>query len=142
MGTEITRKQAATLVPLKKSSDATKVAVLLTELSYARMATIDANILDYLSQQLSIYHFPDVQAAIKGLCHTKRKSGETAFPDLPTLEEAVSDAARSRRASEGTPSRVALELEERERHRKEHPEEYVSVRDIIAAFLQTKGMSV
>ena len=109
-----------------------RIVILLTRLSYARQVTADANVLAYFAGELERFNYLDVESAIELLCKTRRQDGETAFPDLATMIEAVEAAARSRRIAEAKQARKLSEEEER-RHREAHPEEYVSVKEIFDA---------
>jgi hypothetical protein len=83
------------------------------------------------SVQLSSCQQEDILAAIRQLMLTRRQPGETAFPDLATVDQAVKEAGVKRRCAEvDERRRIALEAEDR--HRKEHPEEYSTMADVVA----------
>lgn len=75
-----------------------------------------------------MFETQDLYSAIYRLCHTKRAEGETAFPDLATIEHVVKDERRKRLE---VVSRVR-DGEER-KHHSEHPEEYISLQEIYDA---------
>ena len=102
----------------------------LTGLAMARQATVDAATLKFFASALANYEPIDLTIGIDKLCHTRRAEGETAFPDLPTIEDAVAEARGKRQAAE----RKALEAEQealRWKHMREHPEEYVTAAEFI-----------
>lgn len=85
---------------------------------------------DYLvfADDLMGFDLRDVEAGLDRIGMRPRNEGETAFPDVATLQMAV-------RAARGV--RIACEAKERERqhdliaeqHRKDHPELYCSTAD-------------
>jgi hypothetical protein len=61
------------------------IAAVLAELSLARQAKINADVIATYVRALLLYSIADVRSAAQELAHTKRAVGETTFPDLPTL---------------------------------------------------------
>jgi len=131
---------AAIKMRSKKSSDASEIAMLLTKLSYARQAPIDPNSLDYFSAELARFHIDDVTAAIDKLCRTRRREGETAFPDLPTLLDGIREARISRLTLEGDWPPGERQFREYLDDIKAHPDHYVSIADIVADLAKRKTM--
>src|SRR5579872_3167955 len=67
----------------------------LAMLAVFRQAELDQETLELFAAKLSQYERRDICSALDRLAHTRRAEGETAFPDLPTLEDAIrSDATR------------------------------------------------
>lgn len=90
---------------------------------------------------LSQYNPKDICSALDRLAHTRREEGETAFPDLATLEEAIrADAAKRRGEEKREAERVAAAAEDRDRA--EHPENYFSVADAISEVMRRKGVEL
>jgi hypothetical protein len=113
-----------------------KIATSLSYLATARQGQIDAVTLDVYCTELKAFPIDEVMAAVKDLARTPREPGETAMPDLGTVLAAVKYAGRFRIVQE-----AEREREREERHRTEHPEAYVSVRDIFAEVMARKGIT-
>jgi len=105
----------------------------LATLAMARQANVDSATLEFFAVSLSIYPPSDLHNAIDRLCHTKRQAGETAFPDLATFEEAV-ERETSRRMQDAEQAEMDAET----RRRFEHPEEYVSLKEIMGLVLSKR----
>lgn len=104
----------------------------LAILALARQASVDPATFKLFATSLSSFLPIDLHRAIDKLCHTKRAEGETAFPDLPTIEEAVFQERNTRlKAERDVADRQFLDAQEK--HRAEHPEEYVTMAEIFAA---------
>lgn len=116
--------------PLQTISPKSTVAKLLLILSEARQANLSDTALKIYASQLSKHPIEDVQAAVTSLSLSKRQEGETAFPDLATLDEACILAGRPRRQAEYAREQARI-AEDESRHRAEHPEEYVDIREIV-----------
>lgn len=114
--------------PLKIASTR-KLMVMLAE---GRQAAVSQQAFEIYSTALQGYELEDITAAVDKLMRTKRQEGETAFPDLATLEEAILEVGRPRRQAEYQRQKLESALAEA-KHRQEHPEEYVSINEIIAA---------
>lgn len=108
----------------------------LATLAMARQATVDGPTLEFFAVKLSVYLQSDLHKAIDKLSHTKRQPGETAWPDLATFEEAV-ERESSRRYQEMEQAEMDVE----NRRRSEHPEQYISVKNIID-FVMSKRKQV
>lgn len=117
------------------------IAVELVKLAEARQAAVNRAGLEIYSAHLSRYPMEDIRAACATLSLTKRNEGETAFPDLPTIDEAVKVAFRNRRIAEDRVMRQERE-ETEERNRRENPEDFVSVSAMVGDFFKSKGMEV
>lgn len=72
---------------------------------------------------------------------TKREEGQTAFPDLPTLDECVCHE-KNIRLKAAREERERAEAEAEERDRQEHPENYFDVRQMLHNFARQKGIEV
>jgi hypothetical protein len=93
--------------------------------------------LEIYSAHLTRYSLQDIQTAIGVLSLRIRNEGETAFPDLPTLDQAVKQGIRDRLNA------AARQREEAEaRDRQERPGEYVSVNELVGDFFKAKGIEV
>jgi hypothetical protein len=97
----------------------------LATLAMARQANVDSATLEFFAVSLSVYPPNDLRNAIDRLCHSKRQAGETAFPDLATFEEAI-ERETNRRMQEADQA----ELDAENRRRFEHPEDYISLKEI------------
>lgn len=112
---------------------------MLAILAEARQAPISAQTLQVYSSRLTRYDLQDIQAAFDLLAITRRQEGETAFPDLGTVDEAVRYQRKQRWAMESEAREVIREAEQ-ERHRAEHPEEYVHMSEIVGDFFKRHSM--
>lgn len=121
--------------PLKQDA----IDKLLMTLAEARQAPISTETLLLFSSRLVHFDIEHVRVAVEKLMLTPREAGETAFPDLATLEQCIWDVKNTR-------LRLAREQREREeaeaeaRDRREHPENYFSVGEMIAEFLKTHSI--
>jgi hypothetical protein len=89
--------------------------------------------------RLAQYAPEDIKAACTRLSLTRRAEGETAFPDLATVDETVQQEGRNRRIRTVERERKRLAAEE-ERDRKAHPEKYVAMGELVGDYYQTKGI--
>lgn len=78
-------------------SKQSKIVVLLTGMGIRRQAKLDTE--DYLlfASDLEKYELADLEAAIKLIFSKPRAEGETAFPELAAIEEAIRGVIRARR---------------------------------------------
>jgi molybdenum cofactor biosynthesis enzyme MoaA len=71
--------------------------------------------------------------------YTPREEGETAFPDLATIDARICEVKNARlKAAREECERAEAEAEER--NRREHPENYFDVREMIHDFIKRKGI--
>lgn len=122
--------------PHKHRDEIEKLLIVLAE---SRQASISAETLRIYSLQLAKYQWPDLQAAISHLALRPRAEGETAFPDLGTVNGAVDFEARKRRSAEARSRREQLDAAE-EQDRREHPENYVSVAELIGEVFKARKL--
>jgi hypothetical protein len=83
----------------------------------------------------------DIEAAVETLIYTPRKEGETAFPDLATLDARICEV-KNARLKAAREDRERAEADAEERDRREHPERYFDVRQQIKDFLKQKGIEI
>ena len=124
MGSNGREKVTALSKPPSQQSVTWLVKQLAT-LAMARQANVDSETLKFFALSLSVYPPQDLRNAIDRLCHTKRQAGETAFPDLATFEEAI-ERETTKRMQEAE----QFDLDAENRRRQEHPEEYISLKEI------------
>lgn len=104
----------------------------LAEVAMAQQATVDSPTLEYFAEMLAVSDPHDLMAAIAYFCHRERQAGETAFPSLPMIEGVVRDFQNKRlRAIREEREREDQAI--RDKHRGEHPEEYVTLSEIYDA---------
>jgi hypothetical protein len=115
------------------------IAIELAKLAESRQAGVSNATLEIYCSHLSKYSLQDIRAAVSKLSLLKRAEGETAFPDLATLDEAVRCEGRDRRIAEAKQLK-RTEEEAYERKRRDHPEDFISIADIVGDFYKTKGM--
>jgi hypothetical protein len=99
---------------------------------------VDGPTLKFFAASLSGFEKQDIARGVEALCHKRREPGETAFPDLPTIEEAIFVARNNRIRAQ----REEEQLQERERisqHMREHPEEHVTFAQVMADFLERRN---
>lgn len=117
------RGQTGTLMRREKPSSEWLIGQL-AGLAEARQAAVSPTTFDLFATHLSQYEQRDIAAAIRILSLRRRSEGETAFPDLATIDEAVRDERNTRMKGE----REQREREQEEavrRDRGEHPDKYV-----------------
>lgn len=73
---------------------------MLAALAEARQAATSTETYRLYTLRLAEYELCDVQEALEKLSRERRKEGETAFPDLPTITERVEQARIRRRRAE------------------------------------------
>lgn len=102
------------------------IVLLLAKLGIRRQAKLeDADYL-LLADDLSGKDLRDIEAGLGALAQRPREAGETAFPDLGTMLQFIKAAANARITREH--EAAAKEAREaKDRHVREHPEEYVTV---------------
>jgi len=130
--------QTAILLRSQKQPQRLRVMQLLTVLAEARQAAVSPQTLELYSSELARHQAEDIDAAVRKLMYCRREQGETAFPDLATLDEEIRGFAKMRRQN------LAREFEHRQQEaeaqrRMEHPEDYVPVRDIWAEFMEKRA---
>lgn len=76
-----------------------KIKILLAKLAVRRQAQIGEAEYGIYSEDLDIYSLPDIEAALELIANKSRREGETAFPDVETIREAVRAVIRSSRPS-------------------------------------------
>lgn len=95
----------------------------------------------FFASELAHYDMSDIETAVRKLMYFEREEGQTAFPDLPTLNRAIGDVKNARlRADRERREREAEEAEARDR--REHPEKYFSVDEMISDFLKSKNIEI
>lgn len=99
-----------------------QIMKLLTILSETRQANVSEQALKIYAHQLMPYSPQHIVTALNELALTERKEGETAFPSLATVVDAVEVAAKRWRQREAYEARIQQEAEE-EKWCREHPEE-------------------
>lgn len=110
-------------------SKKTAIRLALAKLAIRRQANPGKETMDMFAADLVPMEETDVFSALESLSCRRRAEGETAFPDWPTILEEIESVRAHRRAEKRRAEREA-ERAEWERHRKEHPEEYVSVKSV------------
>jgi len=148
METRQTKPSSGQTAILRRSNDSRSDEVLISaeliRLAEARQASsgLSEASLEIYSQELSSrFRLDDIRAGLHVLALTRREDGDTAFPDVGTVLAAVREAVRERHAAR-TAEAKRMRDDAEERHRKEHPEEYVHVSAIIGNFLKNKGIEV
>jgi hypothetical protein len=116
------RGQTATLMRREKPSQEWLISQIAF-LAEARQAAVNPQTFTVFATHLSQYDLRDISVAVRRLSLQRRSEGETAFPDLGTVDEAVKDERNERmRAERKRAEREEEEAEERDR--REHPEKY------------------
>ncbi len=102
METGITEKQQATSMQPSKPSPSSKpeIVKLLTKFAERRQAQVNPSTLLTFADDLSSYQLSDIEKALLQLASVPRREGETAFPEVATIFEAVRGVIRERRAVE------------------------------------------
>jgi hypothetical protein len=116
------RGQTATLMRREKPSQEWLISQIVF-LAEARQAAVNPQTFTVFATHLSQYDQRDISAAVMRLSLQRRSEGETAFPDLGTMDEAVKDERNTRMRSERE-QREREEAAEEEKRRREHPEEF------------------
>lgn len=76
----------------------TEIVKMLTNLSLRRQAAADPRTLALFAADLEHLELADIETATKELSSGARRDGETAFPDLGTILEAVKSVVRTRKS--------------------------------------------
>lgn len=109
----------------------------LTALATARQASVSRDTLILYTSELAEYREDDISQAIRKIAFTPREEGETAFPELGTIARTVRSFAIERNRVEER-RRRREEDERRAEDRRQHPENYMSFRDFMTAFNESR----
>jgi hypothetical protein len=102
METGITEKLAGTLMhsPKPSPSSIKEISKLLTKFAERRQAQVNPSTLLTFADDLSSYQLSDIDQALMRIASVPRRDGETAFPEVATILEAVRGVIRARKAIE------------------------------------------
>jgi hypothetical protein len=125
MESEITVRRAATSMQGHKPSNSfdkhSEIVKLLVKFSIRRQAAINTETLLVYADDLKHLDLPAIEEGLRVLSLTPRAEGETAFPDIGTVLQAV------RRIINPRYQRIALdEINARALHREANPEMYIT----------------
>lgn len=139
---EIVHSSAQTAIsrPSQQSAQRDEIENLLVLLAEARQASVSPETLKLYSSDLAKYGIDDIRAAVGHLSHLRRKEGETAFPDLAMLDDAVYDAKNARLRAERE-ARAKDAMDALIRDQREHPENYFGLKELLAEFAARRGMT-
>ncbi len=108
---------------LSKPSPSSKpeIVKLMTKFAERRQAQVNPSTLLTFADDLSCYSLGDIEAALVQIASVPRRDGETAFPEVATIFEAIRGVRRGKADSK------AIEQEnKRVAHYKANPDMYVS----------------
>lgn len=102
------------------------IVQLLAKLGVRRQAKLD--IADYLvlAEDLMKFDLRDISGGLDDIAKYPRKDGETAFPELPRLKQAILERKLLREAEE-----IRQREAEEAKYRAEHPEEFISWKELL-----------
>lgn len=81
-----------------------------------------------LAEDLSHMDLHDICGGLADIAKYPRRDGETAFPELPTLKNAIIERKILRQADDDRRQEA-----EEEKYRSEHPEEFISAKEFWGA---------
>lgn len=119
----VSTPQAALSKSSEREGKLSAIILQLTKLGIRRQAKLDDADYLLLADDLSKCDMRDIEAGLTHLAQQPREPGETAFPDLGSMLSRINWAANRRLEAEDTQRRNE-EREAKERHMREHPEEY------------------
>jgi hypothetical protein len=104
MATEITARRQETSMLSKQQtvSHESNIRKLLTILAERRQAQVTPGTLLTFSKDLAVYSLSDIDQALMRIASVPRREGETAFPEVATILEAVRGVIRARKVPEPT----------------------------------------
>ena len=140
MGTAITGQKQTAISKQRAKPSLNSLATMLAWLAQARQASLSKDTVKLYATELGDYLEQDVQAGIRRLGTTPRREGETAFPDLGTVLEAVRSARGARQRYQEAEERAA-EFAAYQKDRAENPELYgrMEIVDSLNAAIERKG---
>jgi hypothetical protein len=108
------RRQGISMLSQKQNaSHESDIRKLLTMLAERRQAQVSPGTLLTFSMDLATYSLRDIDQALRQIGMMPRREGETAFPDIATIMEAVRGVVRANRVQEPTSGeRWATHVEE------------------------------
>lgn len=129
------RKQAA----IAKQQDKQWNSWVLTQLMWlaeVRQASVSPDTLALYLKEINLFDQRDIERAIRKMGRKSRREGETAFPDLGSLLEAIGREKMARYEAE-----QQAEYQKYLKDIEEHPEKFVSIADIVKEFLAKRGQA-
>lgn len=104
-------------------SKLSKIVMLLGALAIRRQAKLTDQDYQVFASDLEPFEIADIEAGTFAIAQIPKEKGDTAFPEIADIKQAVVMAGRSRRTAEARERRIADEAAER-RRRETHPEEF------------------
>lgn len=99
---------------------------MLSKLGVKRQAKLDKQDYDIYAEELVRFDLGDIDAACIDLAKYPRKDGETAFPELPRLKQAIVERKLLREAAE-----IRQREADEAKYRAEHPDEFMSWKELL-----------
>lgn len=118
-------------MPSELPSKQQEIVILLGKLAIRRQAPVGATDLRVYSKDLLNQGLEDIAAACDNLAMEERQEGQTAFPSIALMLAEVGHVARKRRIAAAKVD-LDMKLKAAEQDRRDHPENYVPIRDIWA----------
>lgn len=107
---ELTRaRQGIASTQQPQLSKISRIVQLLTVLGIRRQAKLDKEDYQVFASDLESCDLGDIETALNLIASKPRAEGETAFPDVATIMEAIRSAARVRRAPAKTQAEIYRE---------------------------------
>lgn len=103
-----------------------RIMALLAKLGVRRQAKLDTPDYLVLAEELVKFDERDIAAGLDDVAKYPRREGETAFPELPRLKQAIIERKLTREAEE-----QREQEREQARYREEHPEEFCTMGDVF-----------
>jgi hypothetical protein len=111
------------------------IVQMLAKLGIRRQARLDVSDYLVLAEDLMRFEMEDIRMGLDDLGNQSRRDGQTAFPDWPTLKQAVAERKLLRAAED-------LRNHERlmEQARRENPELFMSFHELMRDYVKEKGI--
>jgi hypothetical protein len=123
--TQLSRRSANSLSEPERLWKQAQIVPLLSKLGIRRQAKLDKQDYDVFAEDLVHFQIQDIEAGLDDLAKFPRRDGETAFPELPRMKQAIIERKLTREAAE-----IRQQEADEAQHRRDHPEDYVTWKDI------------
>jgi hypothetical protein len=133
--TGITQQKRTALSTRQKNSSLSFAVEALTYLAMARQANVSKETLKLFAGELLDFEHEDIVSVIRAIVRTPRREGETAFPDLGTLLQAVR-SQRAQRLEKEKAKKVSADARAMAEDLRLHPEKFLNLGELMREALE------
>lgn len=138
MEIEVRQPKASTQLARRSpfSMSASEIVPLLAKLGVRRQAKLSTEDYLVLAEDIEKFDERDIKLGLEDLAKYPRREGETAFPELPRIKQAIVERKLTREAKE-----IRDQEAEQARYRAEHPEEFCTLAEVLQEWEATRKPS-